>query len=162
MSWAATLWAGISSSSSSSAAAPQCEGPLLGRHGLCVFSKRLERGRFAAPWRRSTDGVITMSRSELQLFREGRQLVFVGALSPAEIRARATGIVYHVGAFGAAFLPMGLTAIAASAGVSLAQVMMLSVALFQLILVGLLTLRPKELRRSSEGEPALATSSLAH
>lgn len=53
--------------------------------GLCVFSKRLERGRFAAPWRRSTDGVITISRSELQLFLEGSQLVFVGALSPAEV-----------------------------------------------------------------------------
>jgi SHS family lactate transporter-like MFS transporter len=88
--------------------------------------------------------------------------MMLATLFPAEIRARATGIVYHVGAFGAAFLPMGLTAIAASAGVSLAQVMMLSVALFQLILVGLLTLRPKELRKSSEGEPALATSSLAH
>jgi len=56
--------------------------------GLCVFSKRLERGRFAAPWRRSTDGVITISRSELQLFLEGSQLVFVGALSPAEVEPK--------------------------------------------------------------------------
>ena len=53
--------------------------------GLCVFHKRLERGHFAAPWRRSTDGAITMSRSELQLFLEGSQLVFVGALSPEHV-----------------------------------------------------------------------------
>lgn len=56
--------------------------------GLCVFSKRLERGRFAAPWKRSTEGAVTMSRSELQLFLEGSQLVFVGALSPAEVEPK--------------------------------------------------------------------------
>lgn len=54
-------------------------------NGLCVFSKRISRGRFAAPWKRSADGAIVMSRSELALFLEGSQLVFVGALSPAEI-----------------------------------------------------------------------------
>lgn len=53
--------------------------------GLCVFHKRLSQGRFAAPWKRSAEGAITMSRSELDLFIEGSQLVFVGALSPGEI-----------------------------------------------------------------------------
>lgn len=53
-----------------------------------MFSKRLERGRFAAPWKRSTEGAVTMSRSELQLFLEGSQLVFVGALSPAEVEPK--------------------------------------------------------------------------
>lgn len=53
--------------------------------GLCVFHKRLSQGRFAAPWRRSAEGAITMSRSELDLFIEGSQLVFIGALSPGEI-----------------------------------------------------------------------------
>jgi transposase len=56
--------------------------------GLCVFHKRLERGRFAAPWKRSTEGAITMSRSELELFIEGSQLVFIGALSPGEIEPK--------------------------------------------------------------------------
>ena len=56
--------------------------------GLCVFSKRLARGRFAAPWKRSTEGTVSMSRSELQLFLEGSQLVFVGALSPAEVEPK--------------------------------------------------------------------------
>ncbi|MBK6686382.1 MAG: IS66 family insertion sequence element accessory protein TnpB [Deltaproteobacteria bacterium] len=53
--------------------------------GLCVFHKRLSQGRFAAPWKRSAEGAITMSRSELDLFIEGSQLVFIGALSPGEI-----------------------------------------------------------------------------
>jgi transposase len=53
--------------------------------GLCVFSKRLARGRFAAPWKRSTDGTITMSRAELELFIEGSQLVFIASLSPSDV-----------------------------------------------------------------------------
>lgn len=53
--------------------------------GLCIFMKRLERGRFAAPWKRSDEGSIRMTESELQLFIEGSQLVFVGALSPEDI-----------------------------------------------------------------------------
>jgi transposase len=53
--------------------------------GLCIYAKRLERGHFAAPWKRSTDGMITMSMSELALFFEGSKLVFVGALSPEEV-----------------------------------------------------------------------------
>jgi transposase len=56
--------------------------------GLCVLAKRLARGRFAAPWKRSTDGSITMSRAELGLFLEGSQLVFVGALSPSTIEPK--------------------------------------------------------------------------
>lgn len=53
--------------------------------GLCILMKRLERGRFAAPWKRTTDGVIKMSSSELALFLEGSQLVFVGQLSPDDV-----------------------------------------------------------------------------
>ena len=50
--------------------------------GLVVLHKRISSGRFAAPWKRSVDGTIRMSRSELSLFLEGSQLVFIGALSP--------------------------------------------------------------------------------
>lgn len=64
--------------------------------GLCVFHKRISQGRFAAPWKRSAQGAITMSRSELDLFIEGSQLVFIGALSPGEVvpqRVATTALV---------------------------------------------------------------------
>lgn len=49
--------------------------------GLCIFQKRLERGRFAALWRE--DGaVVKMTASELALFIEGCTLVTRRALSP--------------------------------------------------------------------------------
>jgi transposase len=50
--------------------------------GLCIFMKRIEEGRFAAPWNRTDDKTIKMSASELSLFLEGSKLVFVGQLSP--------------------------------------------------------------------------------
>jgi transposase len=53
--------------------------------GLCIYQKRLERNRFAAPWKRTTDGTIAMTMSELALFLEGSKLVFIGSLSPDEI-----------------------------------------------------------------------------
>jgi len=51
--------------------------------GLCVFSKRLEKGRFAAPWRHARDGVFRMTTSELSLLIEGSEFVGRLALSPA-------------------------------------------------------------------------------
>ena len=53
--------------------------------GVCLFSKRLERGRFAAPWQRTTDGTITMTMSELALFLEGSKFVFIGSLAPEQV-----------------------------------------------------------------------------
>lgn len=50
--------------------------------GLCVYSKRLERGRFAAPWQRSNGAVVEMTMSELSLFLEGSPLAGSVALSP--------------------------------------------------------------------------------
>ena len=38
--------------------------------GLCVYAKRLEKGRFAALWRGNGEAV-ELSSSELQLFLEG-------------------------------------------------------------------------------------------
>jgi transposase len=52
--------------------------------GLCIFQKRLERGRFASPWRQDGD-VVRMTASELALFIEGCQLVGRRALSPASV-----------------------------------------------------------------------------
>lgn len=50
--------------------------------GLCVFQKRLEQGRFVAPWERK-DGALKMTTSELALFFEGSKAVR-STLSPAE------------------------------------------------------------------------------
>ena len=43
--------------------------------GLCVYAKRLERGRFARVWREETDEPITLTVSELDLFLDGSTLV---------------------------------------------------------------------------------------
>jgi len=61
--------------------------------GLCVYQKRLEQGRFTAPWRRSaTEGTasLRMTMSELSLFLEGSPLAGRVALSP---EAMVPGIV---------------------------------------------------------------------
>lgn len=53
--------------------------------GLCVYSKRLERGRFAKVW---SEGVadVSLTMSELQLFLEGSRVVGHIALSPPMYR----------------------------------------------------------------------------
>lgn len=49
--------------------------------GLCIFQKRMERGRFASLWR--DDGhVVRLTASELALFIEGCDLVGRRTLSP--------------------------------------------------------------------------------
>lgn len=47
--------------------------------GLCVYSKRLERGRFASLWRGNEEEPVELTVSELQLFLEGS--VYVGRVS---------------------------------------------------------------------------------
>ena len=53
--------------------------------GLCLFSKLLSQGRFAAPWESTGDVVLT--QSELALFLEGAQRM--GHLSPPVINKDA-------------------------------------------------------------------------
>ena len=53
--------------------------------GLCIFSKRLEKGRFAAPWRDPARHELRLTTTELQLFLEGSALVGRMRLSPQEI-----------------------------------------------------------------------------
>ena len=53
--------------------------------GLCIYMKRLEKGRFAAPWKRAHESTVAMTASELSLFLDGSPLVFMGRLSPPEI-----------------------------------------------------------------------------
>jgi transposase len=52
--------------------------------GLCIFQKRLERGRFASLWREDGN-VVRLTSSELALFIEGCELVGHRALSPAAV-----------------------------------------------------------------------------
>jgi transposase len=51
--------------------------------GLCLFSKRLETGRFAAPWRALAP--LTWTMTELSLFLEGSLLVGKTPLSPSPL-----------------------------------------------------------------------------
>ena len=50
--------------------------------GLCIYAKRLERGRFARLWRDDGDDPMTLTISELDLFLEGSALVGRVALTP--------------------------------------------------------------------------------
>ena len=59
--------------------------------GLCVFAKRLEKGRFAAPWLRDEKGPLVMTMSELALFIEGSELVGRVPLSPTPFRFENVG-----------------------------------------------------------------------
>lgn len=50
--------------------------------GLLVIAKRLEKGRFNAPWEGDTDKPWCLSPSELSLFIEGSRLVGHYEVSP--------------------------------------------------------------------------------
>lgn len=54
--------------------------------GLCVFAKRLEKGRFAALWREAGEPALALTATELSLFLEGSALVGKVTLSPPEFR----------------------------------------------------------------------------
>ena len=53
--------------------------------GLCIYQKRLERGRFASLWRKEAmkPSSVELTISELSLFLEGCQLLQRVRLSPA-------------------------------------------------------------------------------
>jgi transposase len=53
--------------------------------GLCLFSKRLDQGRFTAVWKRHVRERLEMTLSELALFIEGSEAVR-RSLSPPLIR----------------------------------------------------------------------------
>lgn len=50
--------------------------------GLCVYSKRLEQGRFACLWRERDEDRLQLTMSELTLFLEGSKLIGKMRLSP--------------------------------------------------------------------------------
>jgi transposase len=51
--------------------------------GLCVYCKRLERGRFTAVWSQPEEAQLRLTMTELQLFLEGTELLGRLPLSPA-------------------------------------------------------------------------------
>jgi transposase len=51
--------------------------------GLCLLSKRLEKGKFSPLWKKKRAGGLEMSLSELSLFIEGSDSVGRLPLSPA-------------------------------------------------------------------------------
>jgi len=50
--------------------------------GLCIYAKRLEKGRFANLWGWSAHKQLVLKPSELQLFLEGSELVGRYRVSP--------------------------------------------------------------------------------
>ena len=50
--------------------------------GLCIYTKRLETGRFACLWGQKQSSQVRLTMSELQLFLEGSTLVGRIPLSP--------------------------------------------------------------------------------
>jgi transposase len=55
--------------------------------GLCLYAKRIERGRFASLWRENVEDPITLTISELDLFLDGSTLVGRVALAPPRSRS---------------------------------------------------------------------------
>ena len=53
--------------------------------GLCLYAKRLARGRFASLWRGDPATPLALTPAELALFIEGCALVGRLALSPPEV-----------------------------------------------------------------------------
>lgn len=61
--------------------------------GLCIFTKRLDRGRFAELWRDRQERLLRLTKAELDLYLEGCSAVGKSALSPPEICREITGLV---------------------------------------------------------------------
>lgn len=53
--------------------------------GLCVLSKRLEKGQFAKLWRTEREKELSLTKPELELFLQGSQLVGRLQLSPSPL-----------------------------------------------------------------------------
>jgi transposase len=54
--------------------------------GMCLFSKRMEKGQFAAPWKRAKKPTLELTLSELALFIEGSEALGRVELSPPLLR----------------------------------------------------------------------------
>lgn len=59
--------------------------------GMCVLAKRLDAGRFAAPWKRSRGKCFNLTLAELALFIEGSDAIGKLRLSPPLLRRAHLG-----------------------------------------------------------------------
>jgi transposase len=59
--------------------------------GLCIFQKKLERGRFAKLWRDDDATAVQLTASELALYIEGCDLIGRRALSPDAVVTKPLG-----------------------------------------------------------------------
>ena len=89
--------------------------------------------------------------------------LFLTGLFPAEVRARAVGVVYHLGALFAAFVPTGVAAVAQHTRVPLGRAILVTALVCELGLVVLFSTVARDRRRSGarpaaagDGEPASA------
>ncbi len=55
--------------------------------GMCIYMKRLDKGQFAAIWKRTEDATVSLTTSELSLFLEGSKIIEEMPLSPSKIEA---------------------------------------------------------------------------
>ena len=53
--------------------------------GLCIYAKRLEKGRFAPLWGDAGSTTMRMTMSEMQLYIEGSRMIGKLPLSPEEL-----------------------------------------------------------------------------
>jgi transposase len=60
--------------------------------GLCIYQKRLERGRFACLWGEVSRTTIELTMSELALFLEGSTLAGRMKLSPTRFEPRPIAV----------------------------------------------------------------------
>jgi SHS family lactate transporter-like MFS transporter len=76
---------------------------------------------------------------------------------PAGVRARAVGVVYHAGAFAAAFVPLAITALAEATTLGLAGSIAVVAATLELALALMFVARPL-LDLSSKGDTSWRSS----
>lgn len=84
----------------------------------------------------------------------GTTPLLLTSLFPAELRARGVGIVYHLGAVPAAFVPMGIAALSESGGVPLGQAIGAVVVVCVLGLAAVVALGPEVVRKPPDADAA--------
>ena len=63
--------------------------------GLCIYQKRIERGRFTSLWRGGEEETVEMMLSELALFFDGSALVGASRFSPLPTAPRVLTSFLH-------------------------------------------------------------------
>jgi transposase len=64
--------------------------------GLCLLSKRLEKGRFARLWGRAEGEPVEMTLSELGLYLEGSELLAKKRLAPPKLEQKDLAVSFSI------------------------------------------------------------------